>query len=186
MAFVWDPTNKNLSLNNNTLNGKPLIYLLNQKDMVIRNNSAGYILIGCSNIIFEGLIMDNWTNGIFIHSSENIIIDRCILHTKEYNLNIQNCINITITNSSTCATGRESGVSLCCQGEQPGGNHKSIYCGAGRHRTICKTKPQCDHQTQYLPWLSHRRICPHHKSYSSGYFGEPLFWRGRKAGARYG
>ena len=70
---IWDSYN-NMVINN-TVNGKPLIYLENEKDKII-DNAGQVILINCSNITVKDLSLSNIPTGIkFIKTSNSKIIN---------------------------------------------------------------------------------------------------------------
>ena len=54
----------------NTINGKPIIYWVNQQDKVVPSN-AGYVgLVGCKNITVQGLCITNNSQGVLMVATD--------------------------------------------------------------------------------------------------------------------
>ncbi len=58
---------------NNTVNGKPLVYLEDESDMVV-DNAGQVILVNCDNITVQNLELSNTTVGIELQDSNNCFI----------------------------------------------------------------------------------------------------------------
>ncbi len=70
---------------NNTVNNKPLVYLINKSDMIIDFLTGQIILIGCSNITVKNQEITKTTNGIFLIHSDNCIVNNNIICTNQWN-----------------------------------------------------------------------------------------------------
>jgi len=58
----------------NRVNGKPLFYFSDRKDMAIPKGSGAVILANCSNIVIEDQSFNNVSNGILVGHSSHIFI----------------------------------------------------------------------------------------------------------------
>ncbi len=64
-------------ITNNTVNGKPLIYWLNESDKKVPENAGQIILVYCKNILVENQNISDTVVGIEVAHSSNIIIRNC-------------------------------------------------------------------------------------------------------------
>lgn len=73
----------------NTVDGKPIVYWIDQHDMIVPAN-AGYVtLINCTNVIVQGLnLTENWQS-ISIKSSSDIMISDNSITNNIYGLKIE-------------------------------------------------------------------------------------------------
>lgn len=88
--FVSDSYNNTVL--NNTVNGKPLVYLENTRDQIISGNAGQVILVNCSNITVENLDISNTIVGIELWRTNNSVI--------KYNNIANNHVGIYLYSSS--------------------------------------------------------------------------------------
>ena len=67
---------------NNSVNGKPLVYLEDESDMVIDGNAGQVILVSCSNILVKNQNISSTDNGITLLDS-----NRCLIQHNTVNSN---------------------------------------------------------------------------------------------------
>ena len=68
------------SIVGNTVNGKTLLYLENENDILIENESAGQIiLIGCNRITMQNLNLSHATVGVMLINTNNCLLTKTIL-----------------------------------------------------------------------------------------------------------
>ena len=82
IGIIFVNNGKNNSLINNTVNGKPIVYLENEQNKIIDNNTGQIIAVNCKNITVKDLSFSKVIVGIeFINVSnskiKNIIITHC-------------------------------------------------------------------------------------------------------------
>jgi len=68
---------------NNTVNSKPLVFLVDQSDGII-NNAGQLILVNCTRMVIEDLALSNTRYGIQLTSTTNSVIQRCIISSCWY------------------------------------------------------------------------------------------------------
>jgi parallel beta-helix repeat protein len=106
----------------NTVNGKPIIYWVNQHDRVVPSD-AGYVaLINCTGITAENLVMSNNSQGILLGSTSNSTI--------AYNM-ITNCFDSIVLHESSGNTVYENIVQ---------DNFRGIILGSSSHNTVYRNK----------------------------------------------
>lgn len=94
----------------NTVNGKPIYYLVGEQDRTVPSDAGFVVLKQCSKITVQGLNLSRYGQGIIVYDS-----DRCLIKD-----NILNCINgIALHNSNdnaivqnTVSGGNISGLTL--------------------------------------------------------------------------
>lgn len=64
---------------NNSVNGKPLVYLENESDIVIDGNAGQVILVSCSNILVKNQNISNTDNGITLLDCNGCFVQNNIL-----------------------------------------------------------------------------------------------------------
>ncbi|UGV41319.1 PGF-pre-PGF domain-containing protein [Methanococcoides orientis] len=74
----------------NTIDGKPIYYLVNSSDVIIDPASnAGLVhLIGCSNITVQDIFIENNFYGFYLHNSSNITIKNCTANVNAYGVHL--------------------------------------------------------------------------------------------------
>ena len=106
------------SLGNNTINGKKLEILIDQKDKIIDASAGGFILVNCTNIRFRDMEMSKGNNGICIFFSSDIHVENCsIVQTFYHGVYVQYSDAIYIDNT-TITTSEDIGP----------GYADAIYC----------------------------------------------------------
>jgi parallel beta-helix repeat protein len=68
----------------NTVNGKPVCYLLNQQNQKVPPGRGQIVLIKCNNITIENQNLSNATIGVIIQFSREIYIRNCICNNNSY------------------------------------------------------------------------------------------------------
>ncbi len=98
--FVYDSYDNNVE--NNTVNGKPLVYLEDESDKVIDYEVGQVILVNCDNIIAENLNLSNTDHGIELWKTDNSMIRNNDFSNNERGIYIRlsNSNNITGNNIS--------------------------------------------------------------------------------------
>ena len=92
----------NNKVENNTVNGKPLVYLENEKNKVI-NNAGQVIAINCENITVKDVELNNASIGIgFYNVSNSKITNVNVYNNSEYGIFLIGSSNNTITNINAC------------------------------------------------------------------------------------
>ena len=81
---------------NNTVNGKPLIYLENESDIVINEDAGQVILFDCNNIIVQNQELSNTTVGIILGVTNNCFISNNTISSNILGVEIWESINNTI------------------------------------------------------------------------------------------
>jgi len=69
----------NIVCSNNTVNGKPLIYLENKKDMIFNEEAGQIILVSCENVTVENQNIWYTEDGIQVLNSNNCLIADSII-----------------------------------------------------------------------------------------------------------
>ena len=106
----------------NTVNGKPIIYWVNQHDRVVPSE-AGYVaLINCTRITAENLVISNNSQGILLGSTSNSTI--------AYNM-ITNCFDSIVLHESSGNAVYENNVL---------DNVRGIILGSSSHNTVYGNK----------------------------------------------
>jgi parallel beta-helix repeat protein len=72
--------------NSNTLDGKPMIYWINQNDRQVPTNAGFVMLINCTNITVQGLNLTNNLENIVIFASNNTMISNNKLANSVYGI----------------------------------------------------------------------------------------------------
>jgi len=139
-------SDSNTVTKNNTINGKKLEILIDQKDKIIDVSAGGFILVNCSNIRFKDVEMSEGNNGIGIFFSSNIHVEGCsIVQTFYCGVYVQNSDTVYIENTSI--TGSEDidssyAYAIYCTGSSEivvanNSLHASgIYLSGGKNKEI--------------------------------------------------
>jgi len=77
----------NNNVENNTINGKPLVYIENKSNILI-NNAGQVIAINCNNITIKNLELTNINYGIQLYKVHNSMISHNIISNNEFGLDI--------------------------------------------------------------------------------------------------
>ena len=95
----------------NTVDGKPIIYWVNQQNRTVPVD-AGYVaLINCTDIVAQNLDIGDNRQGILLVSTTNSSIIESNIATNYYGIQLENCTDISITGNSI-ENNREIGVHL--------------------------------------------------------------------------
>ncbi len=100
----WESTHFNQDeVANNTVNGKPLLYIYNELDLIISaNDSVGQILLlSCINITISSHNLSNTDTGIFLAFCTTIIINKCeIKESDNFGIRSFRSIDVNIYNTN--------------------------------------------------------------------------------------
>ena len=91
-----DPDHHPYRLVNTTLNGQPIHHLIDVHDLVITNGVAGYIIENCTNITFRNIVLKNWSIGLSVFHSQDIVIENSALDSSYGSLVAYYSSNFTI------------------------------------------------------------------------------------------
>ncbi|KAF5437799.1 CASH domain-dontaining protein, partial [Candidatus Methanophagaceae archaeon] len=86
-------------VNDNTVNGKPLVYLEETADKKV-TNAGQVILVNCTNITVENLELSNTNVGVELWETEDSLISNNTVINNYFGINIGNSINNTITGNN--------------------------------------------------------------------------------------
>jgi parallel beta-helix repeat protein len=103
----------------NTLDGKPMVYWINQHDRQVPANAGFVMLINCTNISVEGLNLTNNLENIVIFASNNTMICNNYLANSVYNIKASDygyldttlrpvdlqCFNVTVSDNTLTNNG---------------------------------------------------------------------------------
>jgi parallel beta-helix repeat protein len=82
----------------NLVDGKPIIYWINEQDRRVSQNAALVVLVNCSNILVENLDISRVGQGVVVAYSTNSKINQNSIQTSDEGVIIQNSSRITIDN----------------------------------------------------------------------------------------
>ena len=102
--YIYVMENSEIEIENNKINGLPLLFYKTIRDKRFSNIVAGQILLlSCSNINLSNIS----SYSIHLASSNNISVERSVLHESAIGLNIYDCDKIIISgcNISSCIVG---------------------------------------------------------------------------------
>jgi parallel beta-helix repeat protein len=95
----------------NTVDGKPIIYWVNQQNMTVPVD-AGYVaLINCTDIVANNLNISDNRQGILLVSTTHSSIIESNIETNYYGIQLEECTDISITGNSI-ENNRERGIYL--------------------------------------------------------------------------
>ncbi|MGD2066815.1 MAG: NosD domain-containing protein, partial [Candidatus Bathyarchaeota archaeon] len=81
----------------NTVNGKPIYYWINQHDRTVPLNAGCVILINCTDIEVQNLMLANNKEGIVLVNTENSEIRNCTLSNSKSGIRLRISSDVTIT-----------------------------------------------------------------------------------------
>jgi len=161
--FISDDIFGDNIVRNNTVNGKPLVYIDNESDMVFDADAGQIVLAYCTNISVQNQEIFNTTVGIQIWESNTCVISGSTIAGNHYGICLygwNNTIhdNIVINNhdairlsgdyntiSGNSVSNNLSGISLNCSsgntisGNSISKNRQGIYIVSSINNTILKT-----------------------------------------------
>lgn len=94
----------------NTVNGKPIIYWVNQHDRTAPADACYVALIGCTGITVKNLDLSGNLEGVFLGSTTNSTITHNRLSSNLFGINLDAASGNTV--SGNIITGNENGVNL--------------------------------------------------------------------------
>jgi len=91
----------------NTINGKPIIYWVNEQDKTVPSNAAYVALVNCTNITVQNLVLTNNSQGILLVATNYSYITKNHLTNNNYGIVLfapyEQCIGNTITENTITA-----------------------------------------------------------------------------------
>ena len=101
--FIDASTN---NISNNTVNGKPLIYLEKETDKIVEEPAGQIILVKCNNITIQNQEINNTYNGIQLYRTNNSLISNCILSdNSNLGLDLESSDNNIFSNNVLASNG---------------------------------------------------------------------------------
>jgi len=95
----------------NTVDGKPIIYWVNQQNRTVPSD-AGYVaLINCTDIVAQNLDISDNRQGILLVSTTNSSIIESHISNNYYGIQLEECTDITISGNSV-ENSQENGIYL--------------------------------------------------------------------------
>ncbi len=85
-ASTINAKNYNNTVSNNTVNGKPLIYLIGESDNVIIAGAGQLVLIGCDNITLQNQTLSNTPVGLQLIDTSNCLIKGVDIRDNRYGI----------------------------------------------------------------------------------------------------
>jgi parallel beta-helix repeat protein len=98
-----------LTVLENTVNGKPLVYLENEADKAITTSAGQILCLMCHNISFTNQYINDTRPGVVLLDSYDINIENSTFENNEPNINEYSCQGITIQNSTFIAGPAQQG-----------------------------------------------------------------------------
>jgi len=91
----------------NTINGKPIIYWVNEQDKTVPSD-AGYVaLVNCTSIIVQNLFLTNNSQGILLVATNNSVIAKNYIANNDYGIMLfapyEQCVSNHITENNITA-----------------------------------------------------------------------------------
>jgi parallel beta-helix repeat protein len=72
--------------NSNTLDGKPIIYWVNEQDKTVPPGTGFVVLVNCTNIIAQNLSLTNNSQGILLVATNNSLIENNYIANNNYGI----------------------------------------------------------------------------------------------------
>ena len=98
---------------NNTVNGKPLVYLENKSDIIVDLDAGQVILINCNNITVQNQKISNTDQGIQLLYTHNCSISDNKIFDNPFAISITDSSNNSITNNNIYSCSKH-GIRLMC------------------------------------------------------------------------
>jgi len=95
----------------NTVNGKAIVYWVDQHDREVPTETGYVALINCSNITVQGLHLSNNGHGIFLYNTNNSKITQNIIQNEDTGIELEASTNNTIAQNTLRANTR-NGISV--------------------------------------------------------------------------
>jgi parallel beta-helix repeat protein len=163
---------------NNTVNGKPLIYLEDASDNTV-GDAGQVVLLNCNRIVVENLNLSNTTVGVQLWNTNNSIIAHNNIANNRYGIYLYRSSNNAIYHNNfidnTYQVSSEDSVNAWDNGYPSGGNYWSDYTGvdvkSGPHQDLPGSdgigdtpyridKKNKDYYPLMSPWLA---VPPEHE-----------------------
>jgi parallel beta-helix repeat protein len=90
----------NNSVVNNTVNGKPLVYLENERDAIIDKDAGQIVMIKCDNITVKNQDISNTKVGIYLELTNNCSLLDNYISNNDYGIRLRTSNNNKITNNT--------------------------------------------------------------------------------------
>jgi len=92
----------------NTVDGKPIYYLVGAQDEVIDSESnAGYVIvIESENIVIEDLTFSNNDKGVCLYDCQDCLVDDVTAQDNDYGIYLRRCSDSTVQNCTISGNGR--------------------------------------------------------------------------------
>ena len=90
----------NLEVYNNTVNGLPLGWMIDEQNITLTENYGQLILMSCSGIVVENQEINNWSTGIILKDCYDVIVRNNILVGCYEGIKLRFSNNIEIYNNS--------------------------------------------------------------------------------------
>ena len=88
----------------NTVDGKPIIYWVNEQDKTVPSDAGYVVLIGCTNITVQGLVLTNNSQGVLLVATDNSLIASNYIGNNFYGIAFQgsygHCYNNIISRNN--------------------------------------------------------------------------------------
>ena len=85
--YVWDSYNN--TVENNTVNGKPLVYLEGVSEYIVSEDAGQVILVNCDNIRVENQYISNTTVGVELWNTNNSVISNNNFYNNYYGIALE-------------------------------------------------------------------------------------------------
>jgi parallel beta-helix repeat protein len=110
----------------NTINGKPIVYWVNEQDKTVPSN-AGYVaLVNCTNITVQNQNISNNGQGILLVATSNSLITENYLANNGYGIVLyapyEECVGNTVTENTITANSKDGVYSWNSEGTTVTGN----------------------------------------------------------------
>lgn len=93
----------------NTVNGKPLVYVSDESDLVLEGDAGQILLVNCTNVTMHDQALVNTTVGVQIIESESCTISSCTIAGNDFGICLNGWNNSIVDNT---IQGNENGIFL--------------------------------------------------------------------------
>jgi parallel beta-helix repeat protein len=83
----------------NTINGKPIVYLMNERNITVPKDAAQIILANCTDMVVDHFELSNSSYGIMLAFSDNITVENNTVKHNLGGMKVLNSFNCTIENN---------------------------------------------------------------------------------------
>lgn len=131
----------------NTINGKPIYYLIDQSDKALPSD-AGYVaIINSTNITVEGLTLENNGQGVLVAYSSNITVENCNLINNWWGVRLWSSSNTSLYQNNIIDSYIQyetNSENLWDDSYPSGGNYWSDYTGIDENSGLYKNETGSD------------------------------------------